>query len=527
MINRIFKGLADRRGLKTFFNFRSPALDRPKTHELRGLRSVDDIQGEYLDELLSMEKALDVRFVLIDHISEPRIRFLVLNAGPDFRLKFLEELAARDFAVALMRGSTELAEGSAQSALRAAARARVAAADRINFFRVYTAGGLLIHGPWSGISIEIPALNANSNIVLSGYSFVQTSLRVDEVDRLPTLPLLGREFSCVPNLARIVGLGVIPETIDLVYTWVDGSDPAWAEKKDRVLGPGSAAAVTVDALSPSRFHNRDELMFSLRSALTYVRGLRKIFIVTDQQTPAFWVKDTERVVLVDHREIFKVPSNLPTFNSHAIESQLHNIPGLGEKYLYLNDDFLFGRAVTPFLFFDEYGRSRCFYSKSVTIPDGPVHNEDRGVDVAAKNAREIVRRLFGVPPSRKFKHTPVPIIKDVVVEMENALPDVFAETASKRLRSSSDVCISGSLYYHYASVKGRAAEGQIRYDYININNDQFARKVSRILAESDVQRLDTFCVNDVDHGSGKVDNETQFASAMRALFPFPCEVEVF
>ena len=53
--------------------------------------------------------------------------------------------------------------------------------------------------------------------------------------------------------------------------------------------------------------------------------------------------------MVPHSEIFrpdlKRKGALPTFNSCAIESQLHRIPGLAECYLYLNDDFFLLRPL--------------------------------------------------------------------------------------------------------------------------------------------------------------------------------------
>ena len=45
------------------------------------------------------------------------------------------------------------------------------------------------------------------------------------------------------------------------------------------------------------------------------------------------------------QEIFPNKSHLPTFSSPAIESHLHRIPGLSHKFLYLNDDVMFGREV--------------------------------------------------------------------------------------------------------------------------------------------------------------------------------------
>ena len=47
------------------------------------------------------------------------------------------------------------------------------------------------------------------------------------------------------------------------------------------------------------------------------------------------------------RKYFPTRSHLPTFSSPAIESHLHRIPGLSDKFIYLNDDVMFGRDVWP------------------------------------------------------------------------------------------------------------------------------------------------------------------------------------
>ncbi len=47
------------------------------------------------------------------------------------------------------------------------------------------------------------------------------------------------------------------------------------------------------------------------------------------------------------QEIFTNKSHLPTFSSPAIETHLHRIPNLSKKFLYLNDDILFGKPVFP------------------------------------------------------------------------------------------------------------------------------------------------------------------------------------
>ncbi len=47
------------------------------------------------------------------------------------------------------------------------------------------------------------------------------------------------------------------------------------------------------------------------------------------------------------QDLFPNKSHLPTFSSPSIEAHLHRIPGLSDKFLYLNDDVMFGKDVWP------------------------------------------------------------------------------------------------------------------------------------------------------------------------------------
>lgn len=51
------------------------------------------------------------------------------------------------------------------------------------------------------------------------------------------------------------------------------------------------------------------------------------------------------------QDIFQNQSHLPTFSSPAIETHIHRIPGLSQKFIYLNDDVMFGKDVWPDDFF--------------------------------------------------------------------------------------------------------------------------------------------------------------------------------
>ena len=54
-----------------------------------------------------------------------------------------------------------------------------------------------------------------------------------------------------------------------------------------------------------------------------------------------------KCVAVLWQEIFTNKSHLPSFSSPAIESHLHRIPGLSDKFIYLNDDVMLGKDVWP------------------------------------------------------------------------------------------------------------------------------------------------------------------------------------
>src|SRR5581483_830920 len=145
------------------------------------------------------------------------------------------------------------------------------------------------------------------------------------------------------------GMFEVREPVDVVYAWVDGADPAWQARKAE--HEPTAGAHHATATHHSRYMAREELRYSLRSLAMFGSWVRRIHLVTDGQVPPWLDTSHPKINLVDHREIFRDPSVLPVFNSHAIESQLHHIPGLADQYLYFNDDMFFGRPVEPELFF--------------------------------------------------------------------------------------------------------------------------------------------------------------------------------
>jgi hypothetical protein len=132
--------------------------------------------------------------------------------------------------------------------------------------------------------------------------------------------------------------------IDMVFTYVDGEDPAHKEKRLRFASYCHSGEINFDR-EPGKsidmlYNNVKEITYSVRSVLKYLPWIRTIYIVTDSQIPPVdqHLIDSVKVRIVDHSEI--IPEEyLPTFNSAVIESCLHRIPGLSEIFLYNNDDY--------------------------------------------------------------------------------------------------------------------------------------------------------------------------------------------
>ncbi|XP_025939692.1 N-acetylglucosamine-1-phosphotransferase subunits alpha/beta isoform X8 [Apteryx rowi] len=71
------------------------------------------------------------------------------------------------------------------------------------------------------------------------------------------------------------------------------------------------------------------------------------FPATFKETIQLRTKLPESLASKVKLEIFQNVSHLPTFSSPAIESHIHRISGLSQKFIYLNDDVMFGKDVWP------------------------------------------------------------------------------------------------------------------------------------------------------------------------------------
>lgn len=132
--------------------------------------------------------------------------------------------------------------------------------------------------------------------------------------------------------------------IDLVVPWVDGSDSKWIKEKQKYTAhlPGDN--------TQNRYRDWKIMKYWFRSAEKNLPWIRKIHFITYGHLPDFLDKKSPKLSIVNHKDY--IPEKyLPTYNSHAIELNLHRIKDLSEYFIYANDDTFFLKPLQPEFFF--------------------------------------------------------------------------------------------------------------------------------------------------------------------------------
>ena len=112
------------------------------------------------------------------------------------------------------------------------------------------------------------------------------------------------------------------EEIDIVITWVDGSDPIWLAEKVRYHPMYSVEIQNGDANSDCRYRsNQDLLRYWFRLIEKNAPWVRKIHFITCGQKPVWLKEDHPKISLVYHND-YLPKEYLPTFNSNVNELNL-------------------------------------------------------------------------------------------------------------------------------------------------------------------------------------------------------------
>ena len=299
----------------------------------------------------------------------------------------------------------------------------------------------------------------------------------------------------------------------------EDSDEDGGEDSDEDGGEDNLEGAS-DTAAMSRFKNRQELKYSLRSIEQYLPWVRKVFVFTNCAMPT-WLNEVENLVWVRHEDVI-APEHLPTFNSHAIESYLHKIPNLSEHFIYFNDDFFVNQSLSYDYFFASNGVCQSNL-EDYGVVNGVQNEEDADYLNAARNCVDLIQRDFGVSPTRLHKHSPYAMCKSVMFEMEDKYAPEFERTRQGAFRSASDISTASFLFHHYGYATRAVAYSGFRSKLVK-NTARNLEADFKVMTEEFPVR--TFCLND---GKDSHDDErwnTMICDFLEARFPLPTAAEL-
>eukprot|EP01132_Coremiostelium_polycephalum_P000615 gene615-764_t len=236
--------------------------------------------------------------------------------------------------------------------------------------------------------------------------------------------------------------------VDIVYTWVNGSDPDHMKSKAQRLNQ------TDETVKQQLFRYRDNggLRYSLRSVRKYAPWVKNIWIVTNGQIPS-WLNQEQakkhNINLIFHKD-FMDPDDLPTFNSNAIESSFPNLPEqVSNCFIYFNDDIFFGSPVNQTNYFDEdFNPTLSDYAWE--IDSAPLEDDD-DYTKTLRNSNRVLDQLWNETKSRRASdHGVYAFDRKILMKMKEDIGEQLKNTTAAPIRSPKNI-VFVHLYLHFAT----------------------------------------------------------------------------
>ena len=295
--------------------------------------------------------------------------------------------------------------------------------------------------------------------------------------------------------------------IDLVYLWVDGSDPEWLKKKECFMNK--------KAETTGRYQDNQELKYALRSVDKHLPWIRKIFILTDGQIPSFLNTDHPKIEIIDHTKVMP-KEMLPNFNSSVIEHFIYKIPGLSEHYLYSNDDMFVNADLDPSFFFkDGIPIMRMLYDPLVRQKINLKRFFNYNINayrLAIENAYKLFEKRFKLFYPIKQHHNIDAFLKsDYKAIVEDVFKDELESMFMNRFRHKSDIHRMLVNYYAIANEKGLLKYADRKESCrLKVHKTNYQRKIDKYNPK-------LFCLNDSEHATDE--HREQVEPFLKKLFP--------
>ena len=269
--------------------------------------------------------------------------------------------------------------------------------------------------------------------------------------------------------------------MDIVITYVDGLDPEWMADYAKCIGK---------EVLTKRYRDWGTLPYLLRGVEECMPFAENVFLVVarESQVPKWLNRDTVKVVL---HEDFIPQQFLPTFSASAIEMFLHRIEGLGEQYLYFNDDF-FPILPSEKTDFFRNGKIAADMARHVFTFGNLFRTFVKGSDRMARRASGTSKSLCYLRP----QHTCAPMLKSVCEELYDKCTDEIHASVSP-LRKPYNY--NQYIYTDYAHFTGHTFPQRISNKHLSMSMAT-PENITKAILHS---KHKIVCINDVEMSEEK------------------------
>lgn len=308
------------------------------------------------------------------------------------------------------------------------------------------------------------------------------------------------------------------QEIDFVVPWVDGNDPVWKKKYASYKGE----ELVLEGEQGARYRENDIFKYWFRAVEKYAPWVRKIHLITDNQTPNWLNINHPKLNLVNHTDY--IPSKyLPAFNANVIELNMHRIEGLSDKFVYFNDDFFLNGPIDSEFYFIKGLPCDSLILKplapcnvesiqfvSMMVMNTVLINKNFSLRKLVRNnpnklfplcySSKMVKNYFYYKFNKFFigfdnPHLPQPFIKSTFNEVWEKEGEYLNATCKNKFRASSDLTQYLFRYWQLASAKFHPISPKHMGIYYNICNTNVSRIIKTLKNESYKQ----ICLNDSIH----------------------------
>ena len=314
--------------------------------------------------------------------------------------------------------------------------------------------------------------------------------------------------------------------IDVVYLWVNSNDKKWQNKRRNsfdIFLNNDKDNIALYANTDGRFRDNGELIFNLRCLENFFPKHGHVYIVTDEQRPA-WLSQNKNVTIIDHKDI--IPNKVNSiFASANIESYIHHIPNLSENFFYLNDDIFFGMPVDKQWWFDK--ELKYFYDNEPHYE----YSELQSMLLSPINS-SIQSKLWLKEKYANYKHqnialahAPRPYKKSLLLEIEKEAIDLFNKVRSNNFRSWKTPAVLVDFVPRWLEHHGYAKIKTTNSLYIESGSNEI--EIELDLLKQKFGKIPFFCINDTCDNAKALDKRLQLVrKQMEVLLPNKSNFEI-